>query len=101
MAKVGHVVRGGAPGARAEAEGGEPDDSTILRQVLHEVRRLVHRPESEAFSLLRLFAYLVQVAALFVGLVLVIVVEDKSVFIQMGILLQLLALTLFYIEKKQ
>jgi hypothetical protein len=41
------------------------------------------------------------VAALFVGLVLVIVVEDKSVFIQMGILLQLLALTLFYIEKKQ
>ncbi|MDK1032779.1 MAG: hypothetical protein QGD94_12280, partial [Planctomycetia bacterium] len=84
-------------------EGLEPHEQqrVLLQRVLHEVRRLARRTEAQPFSLLRLFAYLAMIVSLFVGLVLVIVVEQKGLFIQMGILLMLLALTLFIIEKKR
>jgi D-glycero-D-manno-heptose 1,7-bisphosphate phosphatase len=74
-------------------------DADMLRSILVELRRIGRARHGGTFSLLRLLAYLIQAAALFCGLVLGVVGEEKAMFLQIAILLQLMVLTLLVLER--
>jgi D-glycero-D-manno-heptose 1,7-bisphosphate phosphatase len=88
--------------ARLPHEGGEgsaDDAAALLRSILMEVRRLGRRRAGGSLGFLRLLAYLVQAGALFCGLVLGLVSEEKLMYLQIAILLQLLVVTLLLLER--
>lgn len=87
---------------RLPHEGGEEsadDAAALLRSILMEVRRLGRRRAGGSLGFLRLLAYLVQAGALFCGLVLGLVSEDRTMYLQIAILLQLLVVTLLLLER--
>ena len=82
-------------GAEESSAGAE----ALLRAILMEVRRLGRRRAGGSLSFLRLLAYLVQAGALFCGLVLGLVSEERAMYLQIAILLQLLVVTLLLLER--
>jgi D-glycero-D-manno-heptose 1,7-bisphosphate phosphatase len=88
------------PRRPAAAEERLPDNTPdLLRQILLELRRAGRSRQSPGFSFLRLMAYLAQAGAIFCGLVLVLVGADKTFYLQIAILLQLLVITLLLLER--
>jgi D-glycero-D-manno-heptose 1,7-bisphosphate phosphatase len=71
----------------------------LLRSMLVELRRLSRTRPGSSFTFLRLMAYLVQAGALFCGLVLGLVSDDKATYLQIAILLQLVVVSLFLLER--
>jgi len=71
----------------------------LLRSMLVELRRLSRTRPGSSFTLLRLMAYLVQAGALFCGLVLGLVSDDKATYLQIAILLQLVVVSLLLLER--
>jgi D-glycero-D-manno-heptose 1,7-bisphosphate phosphatase len=71
----------------------------LLRSMLVELRRLSRTRPGSSFTFLRLMAYLVQAGALFCGLVLGLVSDDKATYLQIAILLQLVVVSLLLLER--
>jgi len=88
--------------ARQPRDGSDrlPDDTAgLLRSILLELRRLNRTQRTSSLTFLRLAAYIVQAGALFCGLVLGLAGEDRAMFIQIGIFLQLVVLALLLLER--
>jgi len=76
-----------------------PENTTdLLRSILLELRRLERRQQSASLTYWRLLAYVAQAGAL-CGLVLGLVSDEKMLFFQIAILLQLVVLTLLAFER--
>jgi len=75
------------------------ETGTLLYAMLKELRRMgrVQRPES--LPLIRLFAYVIQAVAIFVG-VWGFLNQDRPMFIQAALFLQLVVVTLLLVERK-
>jgi D-glycero-D-manno-heptose 1,7-bisphosphate phosphatase len=86
-----------------QPRGGEevlPENAAdLLRSMLIELRRLSRTRPGSSFTFLRLMAYLVQAGALFCGLVLGLVSDDKATYLQIAILLQLMVVSLLLLER--
>ena len=79
-----------------------PDNTTdLLRAILMELRRVGRARRIGSLTFFRMLAYIVQAGAVFCGLILVLVgpAQDKAMYLQMAILLQLLVLTLLLLER--
>ena len=77
--------------------GGETD---MLRAILAELRRLNRAQRTSGLTWLRLLAYVVQAGALFCGLVLGLVGDDKALYFQIAVFLQLVVVALVLFERK-
>ena len=76
-----------------------PENTTdLLRSILLELRRLERRQHSASLTYWRLLAYVAQAGAL-CGLVLGLVSDEKMLFLQIALLLQLVVLTLLAFER--
>ena len=76
-----------------------PENTTdLLRSILLELRRLERRQHSASLTYWRLLAYVAQAGAL-CGLVLGLVSDERAVFLQIALLLQLVVLTLLAFER--
>jgi D-glycero-D-manno-heptose 1,7-bisphosphate phosphatase len=75
------------------------ETGTLLYAMLKELRRMsrIRRPES--LPLVRLFAYVIQAVAIFIG-VWGILYQDRPGFIQAAVFLQLVVVTLLLVERK-
>ena len=75
------------------------ETGTLLYAMLKELRRMsrIRRPES--LPLVRLFAYVIQAVAIFIG-VWGILYQDRPGFIQAAVFLQLVVITLLLVERK-
>ena len=83
-----------------EGAGRLPDSNVdLLRAVLIELRRLGRLRHGGGLSMLRLLAYLVQAAALFCGLGLGLIIQEKPIMVEVGILLQILVIALLVLER--
>jgi D-glycero-D-manno-heptose 1,7-bisphosphate phosphatase len=86
-----------------QPRGGEetvPENTAdLLRSMLVELRRLSRTRPGSSFTFLRLLAYLVQAGALFCGLVLGLVSDDRATYLQIAILLQLLVVSILLLER--
>jgi hypothetical protein len=77
-----------------------PDTTAdLLRSILMELRRIARSRRPHSLSFLRMMAYLIQAGAIFCALVLGFVATDKTHFVQVGIFLQLVALSLLVVER--
>lgn len=82
------------------------DEAALLREVLTELRRLARARQVPSLSFLRLLAYILQAAALFSAIAMPFVVDwkmpgqDKMMYLQIAILLQLMVVTLLVVERK-
>ncbi|MBE3070703.1 MAG: hypothetical protein IMZ66_10760 [Planctomycetes bacterium] len=77
-----------------------PEDTAgLLRSILMELRRTNRSQQTSSLTFLRLVAYIVQAGALFCGLVLGLMAEEKAMFLQIAILLQLVVIALLLIER--
>lgn len=88
--------------ARQPRDGADrlPDDTAgLLRSILMELRRLNRTQRTSSLTFLRLAAYIVQAAALVCGLGLGLVGDDRAMFMQIGILLQLVVISLLLLER--
>ncbi len=88
--------------ARQPREGSDrlPDDTAgLLRSILMELRRLNRTQRTSSLTFLRLAAYIVQAAALVCGFGLGLVGDDRAMFMQIGILLQLIVISLLLLER--
>ena len=84
-----------------ETAGGPPEGETnLLRSILVEMRQLNRARHASPVTCLRLLAYVVQAGALFCGMVLGLVGEDKALYFQIAIFLQLLVIALVLFERK-
>ena len=76
-----------------------PENTTdLLRSILLELRRLERRQHSASLTYWRLLAYVAQAGAL-CGLILGLVSDEKMLFLQIALLLQLVVLTLLAFER--
>jgi len=81
-------------------------DEGLLREVLTELRRLARSRHAPSLSFVRLLAYVLQAAALFSAVVMPLVIDwkmpgqDKMMYLQIAILLQLMVVTLLLLERK-
>ena len=76
-----------------------PENTTdLLRSILLELRRLERRQHSASLTYWRLLAYVAQAGAL-CSLVLGLVSDERAVFLQIALLLQLVVLTLLAFER--
>jgi len=75
------------------------ETGTLLYAMLKELRHMgrIQRPES--LPLVRLFAYVIQAVAIFIG-VWGVLNQDRPVFIQAAVFLQLVVITLLLVERK-
>jgi len=75
------------------------ETGTLLYAMLKELRRMgrIQRPES--LPLIRLFAYVIQAVAIFIG-VWGVLYQDRPGFIQAAVFLQLVVVTLLLVERK-
>ncbi len=80
-----------------EFPSGEED---LLRSMLVELRRLNRARHLSGLTWLRLLAYVVQAGALFCGLVLGLVSEEKTLYIQLAVFLQLVVVALVLFERR-
>jgi len=84
-----------------ETAGAVPGDETaLLRSILVELQRLSRAQRELGVTWLRLLAYVVQAGALFCGMVLGLVGEDKALYFQIAIFLQLVVIALVLFERK-
>ncbi len=81
--------------------GGESPESSaeVLKELLVEVRRLSRTRHTGGLSLLRLMAYVAQAGAVFCGLGLSLFTNDRTFYIQVAILLQLVVVALLLFER--
>jgi len=86
---------------REAAEAG-PDAGAdrLLRSILAELQRLRRSQRPSSFSAVRILAYIVQAGALFFGFGLAIFGEDRALYLQVALLLQLLVLALLLFERR-
>ncbi len=81
-------------------------DDSLLREVLTELRRSARARQAPSLSLVRLLAYVLQAAALFSAIGMPLVIDwtmpgqDKMLYLQIAILLQLMVVTLLVVERK-
>ena len=82
--------------------GAGPDASTddLLRLILGELQRLRRSQRPASLSYFRMLAYIVQAAALFFGFGLALLGEERSLYLQVALLLQLLVLALLLFERR-
>ncbi len=80
-----------------EFPSGEKD---LLRSMLVELRRLNRARHLSGLTWLRLLAYVIQAGALFCGLVLGLVSEEKALYIQLAVFLQLVVVALLLFERR-
>jgi D-glycero-D-manno-heptose 1,7-bisphosphate phosphatase len=71
----------------------------LLRELVAEVRRLGRARHGGGLSFLRLMAYIVQAGALFCALVPGLLSDDRTLYIQAAIFLQLLVITVLLFER--
>ena len=83
------------PGAGPDAG---PDD--LLRLILGELQRLRRAQRPASLSYFRLLAYIVQAAALFFGFGLAVLGDERALYLQIALLLQLLVLALLLFERR-
>jgi len=84
-----------------EAAGGTdapPDD--VLQSILLELQRLRRSQRPSSLSALRILAYIVQAAALFFGFGLAMLGDDRTLYLEVALLLQLLVLALLLFERR-
>ena len=86
------------PGDAADTSEAETDE--LLRSILRELERLRRAQRPSSLSSLRLLAYIAQAAALFFGFGLGLLSEDRTLFVQVALLLQLLVLALLLFERR-
>jgi len=80
--------------------GDVPESTTgLLRAILTELRRTGRRHGTGGLSLARLFAYVLQAAAIFCAIVPTLFLEGGPVFLQVALFLQLLVVTLLLLER--
>jgi len=72
----------------------------LLKSILLELRRLGRPPAAANLTFYRLLAYLAMAGAVFCGLVLGLLGEDRATFLQVAILLQLVSLALLWFERR-
>jgi len=72
----------------------------LLRQILGELQRLRRAQRPVGLSSYRLLAYIVQAAALFFGFGLAVLGEERTLYLQVALLLQLLVLALLLFERR-
>ena len=76
-----------------------PESTTdLLRSILLELRRIERRRQTSSLTYWRLLAYVAQAAAIG-GLVLGLVSDERAIFLQIALLLQLVVLTLLAFER--
>jgi len=75
------------------------ETGTLLYAMLKELRRMGRIQHPESLPLVRLFAYVIQAVAIFIG-VWGFLNQDRPVFIQAAVFLQLVVITLFVLERK-
>jgi D-glycero-D-manno-heptose 1,7-bisphosphate phosphatase len=82
--------------------GAGPDASTedLLRLVLAELQRLRRAQRPSSLSSFRLLAYVVQAAALFFGFGMAVLGDERDLYLQIALLLQLLVLALLLFERR-
>ncbi len=83
--------------AGADAAAGTDD---LLRLILGELQRLRRAQRPASLSLFRLLAYIAQAAALFFGFGLAVLGDDRTLYLQVALLLQLLVLALLLFERR-
>jgi len=84
-----------------EAAGAVPGSQTdLLRSILVELQRLNRAQRVSGVSWLRLLAYVAQAGALFCGLVFGLVGEDKALYFQIAVFLQLVVVALLLFERQ-
>jgi D-glycero-D-manno-heptose 1,7-bisphosphate phosphatase len=94
------------PGPQAPPPPPRSADDGLLREVLTELRRSARARQAPSLSLLRLLAYVLQAAALFSAIGMPLVIDwtmpgqDKMLYLQIAILLQLMVVTLLVVERK-
>jgi D-glycero-D-manno-heptose 1,7-bisphosphate phosphatase len=82
------------------------DSSALLREVLGELRRMARARQGSSLSFVRLLAYILQAAALFSAIGMPLLADlktpgqDRMMYLQIAILLQLLVVTLLVMERK-
>jgi len=75
------------------------ETGTLLYAMLKELRRMGRIQSPESLPLVRLFAYVIQAVAIFIGLWGVLN-QDRPGFIQAAVFLQLVVITLLLVERK-
>lgn len=85
---------------RESADTPPGDETDLLRSILVELRRLNRAQRTPGVTWLRLLAYVVQAVALFCGLVLGLVGDDKTLYFQIAVFLQLVVIALVLFERK-
>ena len=81
------------------ADRASESSTKILRDILIELRRIGRTQQPTTLSRLRLFAYMFQALALFVGLW-GLFNQENLIFIQVAIFLQVLVVALLLLERK-
>ena len=79
---------------------GEAGTEALLRSILTELERMRRAQRPSSLSSLRLLAYIAQAAALFFGFGLGLLGEDRALYVQVALLLQLLVLALLLFERR-
>ncbi|HUU91417.1 MAG TPA: HAD family hydrolase [Phycisphaerae bacterium] len=85
---------------RETARGPPGSETNLLRSILVEMRQLNRAQRASAVTWLRLLAYVVQAGALFCGMVLGLVGDDKALYFQIAMFLQLVVIALLLFERK-
>jgi len=75
------------------------ETGTLLYAMLKELRRMGRIQSPESLPLVRLFAYVIQAVAIFIG-VWGVLNQDRPMFIQAALFLQLVVVTLLLVERK-
>jgi hypothetical protein len=75
------------------------ETGTLLYAMLKELRHMARIQRPESLPLVRLFAYVIQAVAIFIG-VWGLLNQDRPVFIQAAVFLQLVVVTLLLVERK-
>jgi len=83
----------------AEATHGPAGDD-VLQSILLELQRLRRDRRASTFSALSILAYVVQAAALFFGFGLALLGDERDLYIDIAVLLQLLVLALLLFERR-
>ena len=84
-----------------ESAGAFPNgEEDLLRSMLVELRRMNRARQRSGLTWLCLLAYVVQAGALFCGLVLGLVSEDRALYIQLAVFLQLVVVALVLFERR-
>jgi len=85
---------------RVPGAGPDAGADDLLRLILGELQRLRRAQRPASLSYFRLLAYIVQAVALFFGFGLAVLGDDRALYLQIALLLQLLVLALLLFERR-